>query len=72
MPPPPPPRRRVLVVGGGAAGTAAAWALSRSRERFEVCVWEASASLGGVATSETLKLPDGSSAVINDGARAAA
>jgi hypothetical protein len=65
-------RQRVLVVGGGSAGTAAAWSLARSRERFEVSLWESQAVLGGVATSEELALPDGSTVVVNDGVQGGA
>ena len=69
---PPPARKRVLIIGGGAAGTAAAWSLSRFPERFAVSLWEAAPVLGGVATTERLKLPDGSEVEINDGACALA
>ncbi len=63
---------RVLVVGGGAAGSAAAWALSRDPSRFAVSLWEAAPVLGGVATTETLTLPDGSSVDANDGVQGGA
>jgi predicted NAD/FAD-binding protein len=65
---PTPPRKRVLVVGGGAAGVAAAWSLSRHPERFAVSLWEAAPQLGGVATTERVTLPDGTTVAINDGA----
>ena len=64
-------KRRVLVVGGGAAGTAAAWSLSRS-PRFAVSLWESAPTLGGVATTEKITLPDGSVVAINDGVQGGA
>jgi predicted NAD/FAD-binding protein len=67
----PPAKRCVLVVGGGAAGTAAAWSLSRS-PRFAVSLWESAATLGGVATTERITLPDGSVVAINDGVQGGA
>ena len=65
-------RRKVLVVGGGAAGTAAAWSLSRSPALFDVSLWESAPVLGGVATTEALKLADGSVVAINDGVQGGA
>ena len=50
-------KRRVCVVGAGAAGMAAAWSLSRFRDKYEVTLIEAGPVPGGVAC--TLKLPDG-------------
>ena len=50
-------RKRVCVVGAGAAGMAAAWSLSRFRDKYEVTLIEAGPVPGGVAC--TLKLPDG-------------
>ena len=64
-------KRRVLVVGGGAAGTAAAWSLSRS-PAFHVSLWESAPVLGGVATTESLTLADGSIVAINDGVQGGA
>ena len=64
--------KRVLVIGGGAAGTAAAWSLSRQPQRFAVTLWEAADALGGVATTETLSLPDGSEVAANDGVQGGA
>ena len=68
----PPERLRVLVVGGGAAGTAAAWGLCQCPERFDVTLWEAAPCLGGVATTERLKLPDGTDVSANDGVQGGA
>jgi predicted NAD/FAD-binding protein len=73
MAPAAPPRRlRVLVVGAGAAGCAAAWSLSRSPERFEVSLWDAAPVAGGVATTESVQLPDGTAAALNDGVQGGA
>jgi predicted NAD/FAD-binding protein len=63
----PRPKTRVLIIGGGSAGTAAAYSLSRSPDKFDVSLWEAAGVLGGVATSENLNLPDGTTVRINDG-----
>jgi len=68
-----PSRLRVLVIGGGAAGTAAAWGLCQSPSKFEVSLWECSpSSLGGVATTEDLVLPDGTNVRVNDGVQGGA
>ncbi len=60
-------KQRVLVIGGGAAGVAAAYSLSCHPIKFSVTMWEATGFLGGVATTETLHLPDGTEVRINDG-----
>lgn len=44
-------KTRVAIIGAGASGMSAAHALSRHQERFEVYVFESSATLGGMATS---------------------
>ena len=72
MPPTQRPPLRVLVVGGGAAGTAAAWSLSRTPATHAVTLWEAAPVLGGVATTERLTLPDGSTLDVNDGVQGGA
>jgi predicted NAD/FAD-binding protein len=69
------PKLRVLVVGGGAAGTAAAWSLCRSAEsveKYAVTLWEHAPVLGGVATTEQLQLPDGTTVRANDGVQGGA
>lgn len=64
---------RVLIIGGGAAGSSAAYALARqnhiknSKKKFDISLWEKSSILGGVATTEELSLPDGTTVHINDG-----
>ncbi|MEW5301387.1 MAG: hypothetical protein WDW38_009596 [Sanguina aurantia] len=58
-------RKRVLIIGAGAAGTACAWSLSRSPEKFDVHLWEALSQPGGVASS--LKVDTGAGPlIIND------
>ncbi|KAL8569686.1 hypothetical protein ACOMHN_005803 [Nucella lapillus] len=47
-------RVRVLVVGAGAAGTAAAYCLMKSPDKFCVDIWEKGPVAGGVATSNTI------------------
>ena len=47
-------KKQVLIIGSGAAGTAAAYALSKVDEKFDVQVWEAAPQAGGVATSEQI------------------
>eukprot|EP00002_Diphylleia_rotans_P030393 TRINITY_DN623_c0_g3_i3.p1 TRINITY_DN623_c0_g3~~TRINITY_DN623_c0_g3_i3.p1 ORF type:complete len:472 (-),score=89.25 TRINITY_DN623_c0_g3_i3:142-1557(-) len=59
-------KKRVCIVGAGAAGCAAAWALNRAGDRFEVDVWEACAQAGGVATSENIG-SEKEPLLINDG-----
>ena len=66
------PKLRVLVVGGGAAGTAAAWSLCRSADKYAVTLWEHAPVLGGVATTEELQLPDGTTVRANDGVQGGA
>lgn len=77
---------RVLIIGGGAAGSSAAYALARHNEtithsssrsshnhqRFVVSLWEKSDVMGGVATTESLSLPDGTTVEINDGVQGGA
>lgn len=58
---------KVLIVGGGASGCSAAYSLALNPDKFDVTLYEASTHLGGVATSESLNLPDGSTVRINDG-----
>ena len=47
-------KKQVLIVGAGASGTAAAYALSKVDDKFDVQVWEAAQQAGGVATSEKI------------------
>lgn len=67
-------RKKVCVVGSGAAGMACAWSLGRFPERFDVEVWEANATPGGVATTETVQLPgkEATQVDINDGVQGGA
>lgn len=67
-------KTRVCVVGCGAAGMACAWSLGRFPEQFDVEVWETHATPGGVATTETVRLPGGESVQvdINDGVQGGA
>ncbi|XP_005111352.1 uncharacterized protein LOC101864185 isoform X2 [Aplysia californica] len=58
-------RKRVLIVGSGASGTAAAYALGKHPDKFDVQVWEKLSLPGGVATSEHIEGPG--DLVINDG-----
>lgn len=44
-------KKRVAIVGAGAAGMACAWSLSLHHTRFEVTVFEALESAGGVAST---------------------
>jgi uncharacterized protein len=52
-------KSRVCVVGGGIAGLAAAWALSRHPDRFDVQVYEANDRLGGNAFTVDVPGEDG-------------
>ncbi len=52
-------RKRVCVVGGGISGIAAAWALSRHPERFDVVLYEKSDRLGGNAMTVEIPQQDG-------------
>jgi len=63
-------KKRVLIVGSGASGTAAAYALGRHPDKFDVQVWEKKALPGGVATSEKIDGPD--DLEINDGVQGGA
>ncbi|CAG5120407.1 unnamed protein product [Candidula unifasciata] len=56
---------RVLIVGSGASGIAAAYALGKCPDRFDVHVWEKSALPGGVASSVRIEGPG--NLFINDG-----
>ena len=48
-------KKRVLIVGSGASGTAAAYALGKHPDKFDVQVWEKKSLPGGVATSEHIE-----------------
>ena len=53
--------RRIAIIGGGVSGLAAAWALSRHRDRFDFRLYEAQAQLGGNAVTADMPQEDGSS-----------
>jgi phytoene dehydrogenase-like protein len=59
--------KRVVIVGAGAAGMAAAEALSRHPERFQVTVVERTHVCGGMATSEEIDPKKFGASFINDG-----
>jgi len=44
-------KKKVLIVGGGASGMAAAWSLCRFPDKFQVELWDALPTTGGVAST---------------------
>ncbi|CAL1546864.1 unnamed protein product [Lymnaea stagnalis] len=58
-------RKQVLIVGAGASGIAAAYALGKLPEKFDVHVWEKCGQAGGVATTEKIEGPG--DLIMNDG-----
>lgn len=53
-------KRRVCIVGGGISGLAAAWALSRQPDKFEIALYEKNDRLGGNAMTVEIPQDDGS------------
>lgn len=53
-------KRRVCIVGGGVSGLAAAWALARQPDRFEISLFEKNDRLGGNAMTVEIPQDDGS------------
>jgi len=54
-------KRRVCIVGGGVSGLAAAWALSRQPDKFEIALYEKNDRLGGNAMTVEIPQDDGTS-----------
>jgi predicted NAD/FAD-binding protein len=52
-------KKRVCIVGGGISGLAAAWALNRHPERFEIALYEKNDYLGGNAMTVEIPQDDG-------------
>ena len=52
--------RKIAIIGAGISGLAAAWALSRHRDRFDFRVYEAQARIGGNAITADMPQDDGS------------
>lgn len=61
-------KQRVCVIGAGASGMAAAFALARQPQQYQVEVWDKEPYCGGVATSEYID----QQMMINDGVQGAA
>lgn len=59
--------KRIVIIGAGAAGMAAAEALSRHPEQFQVTVIERTHVCGGMATSEEIDPKKFGASFINDG-----
>ncbi|KAF7981558.1 hypothetical protein HWV62_33167 [Athelia sp. TMB] len=64
-------KKRVLIVGAGASGMSAAYALSLHPAKFEVALYERSASPGGMATSVDIDASKYGASYINDGVQGA-
>lgn len=59
--------KRVCIVGAGASGMAAAYALSRHPDRFQVTVYDKQNVAGGMATSLEIDANAYGASYINDG-----